>query len=135
MNRASESLTIGVRKSNRRPDDPFRRFGRPLPLNQAIIRYLKALWPTKADAELAARIGLSDRACRQILAERAGLTAEALAALLRTEDGAEVLEALMGDARPKWWRRFKRQMAFADVRRLQDEARARLEALEREEIV
>jgi len=113
----------------------FLRSGTALSATQALLRTLRRLWPLKTDVEMAGRIGLSDRWCRKVLAERAHLSTEGLAALLRTEDGAEVLEALMGDARPKWWRRFKRQMAFADVRRLQDEVRARLEALEREEIV
>lgn len=130
----SESGLIAAAKSTGPVPEHFRRFGRPLPFSQAILRRVRAIWPTKTDAELAARIGLSDRACRQILAERAGLSGEALAALLRTEDGAEVLESLMVGAKPKWWRRFKRQMAFAEVRRLQDEARGKLEALEREEI-
>ena len=26
----------------------------------------------------------------------------------------------MADAKPAWWRRFKRQMAFAEIRRLQE---------------
>jgi hypothetical protein len=123
----SESAPVMAEKSNGRLSRPIRGLGTLLPL-------LRSLWPVKTDAQLASRIGLSDRWCREILAERAGLTAEALAALLRTEDGSEVLEALMGDAKPKWWRKFKRQMGFAEVRRLQDEARAKLEALEREEI-
>jgi hypothetical protein len=126
-----EASVGAAAKSNR----SIPRMSESRPLTRTILRVCVQLWPYKTGSELSSRLGLSDRACRQILAEKAGLTAEALAALLRTDDGYEFLATLMGDAKPKWWRRFKRQMAFADVRRLQDEARARLEALEREEIV
>lgn len=122
----TESVLVAAAKS-RLVARRFRRFGSIVPL-------FRSLWPNKTDAELASRIGVSDRWCRQILAEKAKLSSEALAALLRTEDGLAVLEALMADAKPKWWRKFKRQMAFAEVRRLQDETRKRLDALEREEI-
>lgn len=130
----SESGLVAAVKSTGRGPESFRAISGKLPFGARIVRRLRSIWPDKTDAELAARIRLSDRACREILASRARLSVEQLGELLVSEDGAEVLEAVMGDAKPKWWRRFKRQMAFAEVRRLQDEARAKLEALEREEI-
>ena len=126
----SESGVVAFGKSKRAIPSIFK----SLPVSQAMVRVSRQIWPFKTDAELASRIGLSDRACRLILAERAKLSIEALSALLKTDDGYEFLEVLMGDAKPVWWRRFKRQVALAEVRRLQDAAQRRLEALEREEI-
>lgn len=130
----SESGVAAAEKSNPGLAEDLRRFGRSLPLGPAIARLCRLLWPVKTDAEFALRTGLSQRTARDILAERAGLSGEALAALLRSADGFVVLETLMGTATPPWWRRFKRQTQLAEVRQLQDAARRRLEALEREEI-
>lgn len=43
------------------------------------------------------------------LARRYELSADDLTALLRSEEGFRILETIMGDARPIWWRRFKRK--------------------------
>jgi len=50
------------------------------------------------------------------LAERYELSADHLAALLRSDDGLKFLEAIMGDARPIWWRRFRHQIRLATAR-------------------
>lgn len=65
---------------------------------------------------LAAITGAADRTARDWLALRANYSADALAALLRTEDGLQILEAVMGDARPAWWRKIKRASQLATLR-------------------
>lgn len=132
--RMSESVSIAINRSTRTNLGSFRRFGGAPSVTRGFLSSLLRLWPSKPDIELSARIGLSDRTCREILAGRAKLSLEALAALLRTDDGLSVLEALMGDARPKWWRKFRRSVELADLRLQQEDTRKRLEALERGEI-
>src|SRR5258708_23807160 len=102
--RMSESVAVAAGKSTGPVANRFRRITHLVPLRQAFPRLAKALWPHKPDAELAARINLSDRACRKILAERANISAEALRALLHTEDGFDGLEMLMRDPAPTCWK-------------------------------
>lgn len=92
----------------------------------------RALWPSKADIELAARTDASPRMARYWLAERYDLSADHLAALLRSDDGLKFLEAIMGDARPKWWRRYKRQVGIANMRADLERLRIDLEQRERD---
>jgi hypothetical protein len=107
-----------------------RRSGKPLPLISAIARVAQALWPSKTDMELAARADASPRMARYWLAERYDLSADHLAALLRSDDGLKFLEAVMGDARPAWWSRFKRQTDLANLRANIERQRRALERLE-----
>lgn len=93
-------------RGNAKPnmEEVFRGSGRSLPPNEAIARVARALWPVKTDLELSIRAGTSDRACRELLAGRGGMSLEAVANLLRSEDGLEFLMALLGDASPTWRR-------------------------------
>jgi hypothetical protein len=92
----------------------------------------RRIWPDRTASELATRTGVSPRAAEYWLSRRSGVSADALAALLRSEEGFEILEALLGDARPAWWRSFKRHVEIAELRRRQEQQRALLERLERE---
>ncbi|QPF86998.1 hypothetical protein IC762_12160 [Bradyrhizobium genosp. L] len=66
------------------------------------------------------------------MARKTEMSGEALAALLRSDAGLEVLEAIIGQAKPRWWKQFARTIEISRVRKAQDEARLRLERLERE---
>ncbi len=123
---AASIATTG--KANLRADGSIRTSGRFRPLSQTIPRLARVLWPAKTDAELASRTGTSDRRCREFLAERAGLSAEALAALLRSDAGLEVLEALIGPARPAWWQRFRRTIELGSMREEIEMQRRSIEA-------
>lgn len=105
--------------------------GKPLPLISVAMRVARSLWPTKTEQALAHVTQRSERMCRYWLAERYGLSADDLAALLRSEHGFQFLEQLMGDARPAWWAAFRNQVEISELRRRQEDVRARLEALER----
>ena len=46
--------------------------------------------------------------------------------LLRTEAGFAILEKLMGDARPTWWRKFRITKEIGELRRDQAELKRRI---------
>lgn len=66
------------------------------------------------------------------LSEKYDIPADALAALLRTDAGLSILEQIMGDARPVWWRRIKRASRMAELRRAQAEQQKMIEQIEME---
>jgi hypothetical protein len=107
--------------------------GKPLPLISAVMRLARTLWPSKTALELASRTGASERMCRYWMSERFDISAEHLAELLRSDAGLAVLEALMGEARPDWWRGFKRQVSLAAARREAQAALRRVAELEARE--
>lgn len=86
---------------------------------EVIMRAAQSLWPRKTAAELSVRTGISHRACEYWMERKSGMSAESLARLLRTDDGFQILEAIIGDAKPVWWRAFKRQVRRAELRRQQ----------------
>lgn len=100
------------------PETSFRRRGKKFPLNYAIAAVLKHCWPSKRDLRLAEISGATDKTARNWLAARprTAISADALAGLLRTDDGLDVLEAVMGDARPAWWRKVQRASKLANLR-------------------
>jgi hypothetical protein len=94
------------------------------------MRAAQALWPRKTAAELSMRTGTGVRACEYWLSRKTQMSADALAALLRSDAGLEVLEAIIGDARPAWWKDFAKTIELSRLRKAQDDARRRLERLE-----
>lgn len=80
--------------------------------------------------ELSVRSGAGIRACEYWIASKTEISADALAHLLRSDAGLDVLEAIIGDARPVWWRQFAKTVELSRLRKAQDDARRRLEALE-----
>jgi hypothetical protein len=101
-----------------------------LQLMNAVMSAAQALWPRKTAAELSMRTGTKVRACEYWLSRKTEMSAEALAGLLRSDAGLEVLEAIIGDARPIWWKHFARTIEMSRLRKAQDESRRRLERLE-----
>ena len=87
--------------------------GKTLPLISSLVAVARALWPSKADMELASRAQVSERMARYLLAKKCGMSAEALANLLRTEDGLQFLRAAMSDSKPVWFRDFERHVELA----------------------
>lgn len=101
-----------------------------LRLTSAVMRVAQSLWPRKTAAELSMRSGTQVRACEYWLSRKTEMSADALAALLRSDAGLEFLEAVIGDARPVWWKHFARTIELSKLRKAQDESRRRLERLE-----
>src|SRR4051812_20169270 len=112
----------------------FRENGKTLPTNSVVMRVVQSLWPKKADMVLADKTGASDRLCRYWIENKYSLGADHLAALLRSDEGFQILEAVIGDARPVWWRSFKRSVRRAELRRQQAEILKAIEANEQGEL-
>lgn len=98
----------------------------------AVALVFRALWPVKTNIELSSRAGVSVRAAEYWLARRGNISADALAALLRSDAGLHVLEALIGTDRPVWWLAFKRTHELSALRRAQEQQKRVIERLERE---
>ena len=87
--------------------------------NALVMRAARAVWPSKTDMALMAKTKRSDRTCRYWLENKYSLGADDLVLLLRTDEGLQFLEAVMGDAKPIWWAGFKRSVKRAELRRQQ----------------
>lgn len=69
-----------------------------------VIAALKATWPTKTAAHVAYLSGVSERAVHFWLAGQTRMPMEAIASLLRTDAGYEILKAVIGDdCKVEWW--------------------------------
>jgi hypothetical protein len=116
--------------ANRRTVTVAHTITQPCVLIDALINAAYELWPRKTAAELALRSGASVRTCERWIGERCGVSADALAELLRSEEGLKFLEAIMADARPVWWKDFKRQIQRAVLHRQQKELKRQIDDLE-----
>lgn len=97
-----------------------------------IIATVKDLYPRKPTTHVAALCGVSTRAVEHWFSGRRDPSADALVAMLRSEIGGQVLAAIMGDAKPKWWTRHRRTVSLAALRKAQEEQRILIERMERE---
>ena len=86
---------------------------------------IEQIFPRKTAWNLAAITGLKVRACFQFLARKSSLSSDALVCLLDTAHGPEILRALMGDSKERWWIEFKLMWDREQVAR-------RLEEIERQ---
>lgn len=82
----------------------FERTG--LPVVEAVAAVARKLWPVKTARHLAARAGVTHRAAEYWCSQQTGMSADALAELLRSDAGLHMLEAIVGEARPSWWPAF-----------------------------
>lgn len=96
-------------------------------LTRMVMQRAQDLWPRARRKELARRAEVSVRAVDHWQAGTRTLSADVIARLLRSEDGLHFLAAIMGDARPRWWRAFHEHLVIADARRLQSAAKRRLQ--------
>jgi hypothetical protein len=98
-----------------------------------IVQVARRLFPHKMAAELAFRSARSVRSCERWANRHAGLSAGALAALLRSAEGPAFMSAVMGDNPPQWWADAQAHIERAALRRRGEEIRARIAALENAE--
>ena len=71
---------------------------------EKITNILRAMWPKKTAANVAYLTGVSERAVQFWLAGETRMSLENVVALLKTEAGYEILEAILGDdCRAEWW--------------------------------
>ena len=101
-----------------------------LPLVDVVCRVARRLWPAKTAAHLSSRAGVSARAAEFWLGGAAtGLSGEAVAELLRSDAGFQILEGIMGDRKPSWWPKLAVAVAIDELERRQAETARSLEAL------
>ncbi len=129
MGRASPALR-GIANSG--PERSFQNTESSLPSNSLLMRVARSLWPLKTDLALAERTGASDRMCRYWLASKYSLSADDVCDLLRSDDGLQFLEAIMGDAKPIWWKRMKASANRAALRRAQKVLQKQIDQMEME---
>lgn len=99
----------------------------------AVLRVAHSLWGGKSlklPIQLATCASVDQRTAERWLSRRAGLSADSLASLLRSDQGLSFLEGLMGEARPQWWADFKLQSERAAIVRRQKELRQQIARLE-----
>lgn len=108
----------------------FHRSG--LPVTEAVTSVARRLWPVKTARHLSSRAGVTHRAGEHWLAQNTGMSADALAELLRSDAGLDVLTAMMGDARPSWWPAFITAARLDDLDRRNEATRKELETLRNE---
>jgi len=68
-----------------------------------IVSVINAVWPRKTASHVAHFAGVEERTVRFWLAGQTRMSFEAVTALLRTDAGYEILEAVMGDSKVEWW--------------------------------
>ena len=112
------------------PSFGFDRSG--LPVVEAVARVARRLWPSKTARHLSARAGSTHRAAEFWLSGQTGMSADALAELLRSDAGLDMLEAIMGDAKPKWWPAFRGDCKASAIEARLDELRAEIDGVRRE---
>jgi hypothetical protein len=93
----------------------------------ALAEMARGISPRKTWGYLVSLIRVNERVAKHRLAGTRRFTDEDIALLLRSERGIDYLVAIMGDAEPDWWRRFKAHVAVTNAARVQRAARRQLE--------
>ncbi len=104
-----------------------------VPIGERLTVLARRLWPSKAAMHLAARAGVSHRTAELWFARQTNISGEALAELLRSDIGFDVLSALINgggdEAKPSWWPAFERSVQLAELQRRADENARAIAAL------
>lgn len=96
-------------------------------ISALIVECAKGISPRKTWGYLVNALGISERVAKHRLAGTREFTVDELAVMLRSERGIDYLVAIMGDAEPAWWSRFKKHVAVAEAARMQRAARRKLQ--------
>ena len=98
----------------------------------AVTAVARAKWAKeqKPAANLAVRADCSTRMCEYWLEKKFSISGDALANLLRSDIGFEILERIAGEA--EWFRKFKRAKEIGETRRLAAQLSRRVAQLEME---
>lgn len=109
-----------------------RRYEAALRTNFSVMQTWRGFWGRfKYRTELEKATRASDRMIQYWLSNRYSISAGDLADLIRTDAGFAILDTIMGDdAKPVWWKDFRRSVKRAELRRQQ---KALLQAIEENE--
>lgn len=118
-----------ARSANETPVVPFPHSEERFTVFSAIVAVLKDIWPRKTISHASYATGVSERAVKYWLAGETRMSLEHVVALLRTDDGYLILEAVMGDCKADWWITTKNAQALRITRRQIAEAQKRLDAI------
>lgn len=104
-------------------------FGSATPVQDVVARIARALWPNKTARHLASRCGRTTRSAEAWLAGETGMNADALADLLRSDQGLAFLDAIISDgaSAPSWWPAFQREVKAHAIARRLDELKSEIE--------
>lgn len=102
-----------------------------VPVVEAVSRVARRLWPVKTARQLAARAGATHRAAEFWLAHEKGLSADALAELLRSDAGLQMLEAIIGEHKPSWWPSFRAEAKASAIAERLESIRAEIDEAKR----
>lgn len=121
------SINIGSSIAITAPSRTVGRFAQVGRTNVSVSQKIKDLYASaKPTAVLAEWLGISQRTAERKLGGQRPYTAEEIGHLLRSERGFEILVAVMGDAKPAWWRICAPLMEVAEIRKMQKAAQRRV---------
>lgn len=109
-------------------------FGRSvLPVAEIVATVARRVWPAKTARHLAARTSRTHRAAESWLIGQTGMSADALADLLRSDQGLAFLDAIMAQGpTPSWWPAVRNDIRAAGIERRLDDLRAEIDAAKRD---
>lgn len=102
-----------------------------LPVVEAVARVARQLWPVKTAVNLASRAGTSHRAAEFWLSQQTGMSADALAEILRSDAGLQMLEAIIGEHKPSWWPSFRAEAKASAIAERLESIRAEIDEAKR----
>lgn len=95
---------------------------------------VRATWPKKTAANMAACSGLLTRSCETFLSRKSSLSSDAVVGLLDTEHGPRFLIALIGHSQQPWVRDFRAIYQIEQLKAERAELDRRIAALSRGEV-
>lgn len=113
------------------PEKRFAKHRRWIRVSDAVSTVAGRLWPAKTAVNLAGRAGVTTRAAELWLEGRGGLSADALAELLRSDAGFHVLSEVMAGSKLRWWAAVQNAQRLDEINRKHALLTADLEALKR----
>lgn len=124
-----QASVVDVKSTTDTPVVPFPHSEERFTVFAAIIAVLKDIWPRKTVSHASYATGVSERAVKYWLAGETRMSLEHVVALLRTDDGYLILQAVMGDSKAEWWITTKNAHELRMTRRQIADAQKRLDAI------
>lgn len=106
----------------------------PGEISRSIANTIKEMYRELATRTLGDWLNISNKQSDRKLGCERSFSDDEIGALIRSEQGLQIVTAIMGDANPKWWRICAALMDAADVRQMQIVAQRRIAKTLREAI-
>jgi len=95
----------------------------------AIVAVAKKLWPVKTAFNLGDRAGVGERAAEKWMQGPRQMSLGAVRELLETDNGYEILTAIMKDSNAQWWFELQCAKRRIELRREMDKNQREMRAL------